>query len=50
MKFKFEGTHEPNRVITLEFEEESIDEIIFEFERFLRGCGYFLDDKEVVIE
>jgi hypothetical protein len=40
MKFKFEAKHIDGASISIEFEEDGVDEIISHFKDFLRGCSF----------
>ena len=52
MKFELAGQHynylsltdrRPGTKINMEFEGETLDDILEEFSMFLRGCGFFID-------
>ena len=49
MKFKLQATHDDGTVITHEFEEDVWYAALDSFVKFLRGCGYHLEDNSVGI-
>jgi len=58
MKFELTGQHynylsltdrRPGTKINMEFEGESLDDILEEFAMFLRGCGYTIDGRLDII-
>lgn len=48
-KFSF-NSYNNGRNTTVEFEAEQIDEVIENFEEFLRGCGYYFHGQIVRFE
>ena len=49
MKFKLQATHDDGTVITHEFEEDVWYAALDGFVKFLRGCGYHLENNSVGI-
>ena len=58
MKFEFIGQHynylsltdrRPGTKINMEFESETLDDILEEFSMFLRGCGFVIDGRLDVV-
>ena len=49
MKFKLQATHDDGTVITHEFEEDVWYAALDGFVKFLRGCGYRLENNSVGI-
>lgn len=58
MKFQVTGQHynyfdftdkRPGTKVSMEFDVESLDDILEEFAMFLRGCGYTIDGKLDVV-
>ncbi len=49
MKFKLQATHDDGTVITHEFTEVTWYQALDSFVKFLRGCGYHLEDNSVGI-
>lgn len=51
MKFilKMQSSHEDNTIVTHEFEAESLTTIIENVGLFLKGCGFYFDDIEVIL-
>lgn len=49
MKFKLQATHDDGTVITHEFEEDVWYAALDNFVKFLRGCGYRLENNSVGI-
>lgn len=49
MKFKLQATHDDGTVVTHEFEEGVWYAALDSFVKFLRGCGYHLEDNSVGI-
>ena len=47
MKFKLQATHDDGTVVTHEFEEDVWYAALDGFVKFLRGCGYRLEDNSV---
>lgn len=42
-KFTFTCEHNSNHKSTLEFEGDFLNDVVSEFELFLRGCGFYFD-------
>lgn len=42
-KFTFTCEHDSNHKSTMEYEAEFLQDVVSEFELFLRGCGYYFD-------
>ena len=40
-KFTFTCEHDSNHKSTMEYEAEFLQDVVSEFELFLRGCGYY---------
>ena len=58
MKFELTGQHynylsltdrRPGTKINMEFESETLDDVLEEFAMFLRGCGYVIDGRLDVV-
>jgi hypothetical protein len=58
MKFEFTGQHynylsltdrRPGTKINMEFESETLEDVLEEFSMFLRGCGYVIDGRLDVV-
>jgi hypothetical protein len=58
MKFELTGQHynylsltdrRPGTKINMEFESETLDDVLEEFSMFLRGCGYVIDGRLDVV-
>jgi hypothetical protein len=57
MKFKFTGEYEPmpfqdavSSKRKIEFEAETLTDILEQFEMFLRGCGYVFDGQLDIVD
>ena len=58
MKFELTGQHynylslidrRPGTKINMEFESETLEDVLEEFAMFLRGCGYIIDGRLDVV-
>jgi hypothetical protein len=58
MKFELTGQHynylsltdrRPGTKINMEFESETLEDVLEEFAMFLRGCGYVIDGRLDVV-
>ena len=58
MKFELTGQHynylsltdrRPGTKTTIEFESETLEDVLEEFAMFLRGCGYVIDGRLDVV-
>jgi hypothetical protein len=58
MKFELTGQHynylsltdrRPGTKINMEFESETLEDVLEEFSMFLRGCGYVIDGRLDVV-